>query len=197
MSLVEILITITAVFGVIGGVYAFWGWMRRTVFAPRLRLTYDQARTGDIARDFLSKTKFVFYHVQATNGSRTMIRRAHAYVLDAQKIDTDGRLVPWTDFRSKLPLPWANSGGRLDIELFSNESARIDFLTLPVDQEFLAFSTPQGPSGTAIAIPEGVYVFHVVCTAENAKMGELHIKVDFSDSKTRPKIERYVEKTVP
>ncbi|NMC43877.1 MAG: hypothetical protein GYA46_08155 [candidate division Zixibacteria bacterium] len=179
------------IFGLIGGIRSFYIWLTR----PKIDLFFNESRTFDRRKNWTNNQPCgsgIWVHVFARGKCRIrkeVITGCQAYLRKAWSVgpgDVRGQIP---DFNAKLQLQWANSEGRLQTEIFPSEEARIDLFMIPDGPSALYVVSGTGlPTGSTKRFEQGVYIFEIACTANNAKRGEILLKVAYGGGFVQPKI---------
>lgn len=186
---VNILGILSLIFGVIGGTYAGILWIRKTVFAPRIKLTFEKDRTFLSARDAKSGVKYIWIHVQAYNNSKSVFHTCKAYLTDVQAVSVDPSVPAVIEFNTILPLAWAHSGGMRLIDLLPEKQSAIDLFMVDHIHKLLVTCTDQIPSGTQKSFMPGEYILEVQCFSNDARPGKISLRIKWEGSNPYPTVE--------
>ncbi len=179
---------LSLLFGVIGGLYAGIQWIKRTFFAPRIKLAFDKAKTFHNRRDAKTGTDYIWIHVQAINESKIVLSSCKAYLTEIRTISANSSIAPVPDFNSKLPLAWAHSGGMHRVDLLPEEQSAIDLFMVDHHHKLLVTCTDQIPAGTQKLFPPGKYLLKVKCFSDEAKTGEIVLQIEWDGIKPHPSV---------
>ncbi len=174
----RILGVIVLIFGVVGGIYGFYNWIRKKYFAPQIKLLFNQNETFHKATDIRTQTPMYWIHCLARNDSNSIFRNCKSFLNAIYKIDIKGNMQKIKDFNAKLPLQWAHTLGRELIDLLPKEIGRIDLSYMIENKTELFICTSPIPAGTVKSVGDGTYIFEIIAIADNARSDTLYLKIE-------------------
>lgn len=187
---------------IVGGALAFVGGVfsepvRRRFLAPSLRLLHGEGLEFQTVTPVYHKgyvpgspayqeglRKAIFIRVCAFNDSRHLASECRAYLVNIEKLDTDGSFRG-TEFSDTIPLPWSCRDPDEYEPIAIPGGMRAFFSIVPAGElgKKLVLETSTNPFRYAdILKTPGSYRFTVQVSSEEARPVQMKVRVDWTGS---------------
>lgn len=184
---------ITLIFGVFGGIYGFWLWLKKHWLAPRLVINLPSKSELHETRHTKGGQAYEWARLSVTHKSRYIVWDASAYLTKVQKFGDSGEVEAKNLINSRIPMLWLPNLDR-KTDLLSRVPSFLSLYWFKWDSGILAFgSDGEGRQEVYVQVP-GRYLARVECVAPNSKSASIVLLIEAEDKVARPSITLWSQK---